>query len=131
MGAALVAKKYFTFFAKRFVEKDRNWRPLIYCWRGGHRSGAMAKVFSDIGWHTKVIDGGYKAYRKMILDGLDQFPHDFSLLHCQGRQGPPKPIFCALQRPWELRFWTWKSWLVIAALLGSEPGIAQPAQRLF
>ena len=83
-GAALVAQNIAGYLQTELAEKDRNWRPLIYCWRGGHRSGAMAKIFSDIGWHTNVVEGGYKAYRKTVLDGLDQLPRQFQLILLSG-----------------------------------------------
>ena len=40
-----------------------NWKPLIYCWRGGKRSGAMTIIFSQIGWQARQLEGGYKTYR--------------------------------------------------------------------
>ena len=43
---------------------------LVHCWRGGMRSEAMAWLFSlgDIG--SEVLEGGYKAYRHHVMDGL-------------------------------------------------------------
>ena len=43
-----------------------NWRPLVYCWRGGQRSGSMALVMNEIGWPVSIIAGGYKAYRRHV-----------------------------------------------------------------
>ena len=132
VGAALVAQNISVYLQTELAEKDRNWRPLIYCWRGGHRSGAMAKIFSDIGWHTCVIEGGYKAYRKTILDGLDQLPRQFQLILLSGPTGTAKTHI--------LRAAANKGAQVLdleklanhrGSLLGSEPGILQPAQRLF
>ena len=65
-GAALVAQNIATHLQTKLQNKDRNWRPLIYCWRGGQRSGAMAQIFSNIGWHSNVIEGGYKSYLSLI-----------------------------------------------------------------
>ncbi len=59
-GAALVAKNIAAHLQSQLATKDRDWRPLIYCWRGGQRSGAMARIFSDIGWHSTVIEGATK-----------------------------------------------------------------------
>ena len=130
-GAALVAKNISLFLQKDLSKKDRNWRPLIYCWRGGHRSGAWPS-FSDIGWHTKVIDGGYKAYRKMILDGLDQFPPRFQFIALSGPTGTAKThILRAAAAMGAQVLDLEKLASHRGSLLGSEPGIAQPAQRLF
>jgi tRNA 2-selenouridine synthase len=41
-----------------------SWRPLVYCWRGGQRSGSFASILTQIGWRAEVIDGGYQSYRK-------------------------------------------------------------------
>ena len=38
----------------------RDWRPLVYCWRGGKRSGAMAHVLREIGWQAAQLEGGYR-----------------------------------------------------------------------
>ena len=131
-GAALVAHNISLHLQTELAEKDRNWRPLIYCWRGGHRSSAMATVFSDIGWHTKVIEGGYKAYRKAVLDGLDHLPQRFKLILLSGATGTAKTHI--------LRAAATKGAQVLdleklanhrGSLLGGEPGISQPAQRLF
>ena len=131
-GAALVAHNISLHLQTELAEKDRNWRPLIYCWRGGHRSSAMATVFSDIGWHTKVIEGGYKAYRKTVLDGLDDLPRQFKLILLSGATGTAKTHI--------LRAAATKGAQVLdleklanhrGSLLGGEPGIPQPAQRLF
>ena len=43
---------------------------LVYCWRGGMRSEAMAWLFSLGGIEPLVLTGGYKAYRNHILGDL-------------------------------------------------------------
>ena len=40
----------------------------------------MAQIFSNIGWHSSVIDGGYKSYRRHVLDCLDHLPKQLSLV---------------------------------------------------
>ena len=131
-GAALVAQNISLYLQTKLAEKDRNWRPLIYCWRGGHRSDAMAKIFSDIGWHTKVIEGGYKAYRKTVLDGLDHLPLKFQLIVLSGATGTAKThILRAAAAMGAQVLDLEKLANHRGSLLGSEPGISQPAQRLF
>ena len=90
LGAALVAQNIAGHLQTDLAKKDRDWRPLIYCWRGGQRSGAMAKIFSDIGWHSAVIEGGYKSYRKAVLDDLDHLPAKFRLIVLSGPTGTAK-----------------------------------------
>ncbi|WP_324479921.1 tRNA 2-selenouridine(34) synthase MnmH [Lentimicrobium sp.] len=38
----------------------------LYCWRGGMRSASLAWLFSLAGYHARIIEGGYKAYRSYI-----------------------------------------------------------------
>ncbi len=131
-GAALIAQNIALHLQTKLVEKDRNWRPLIYCWRGGQRSGALAKIFSDIGWHSSIVNGGYKAYRKTVLDGLNDIPSQLRLILLSGPTGTAKTHI--------LRAAAEKGVQVLdleglanhrGSLLGSEPGSLQPAQRLF
>lgn len=45
---------------------------VIYCWRGGMRSKSMAWLLNFAGLELKVLKGGYKAYRNMVLRGFTQ-----------------------------------------------------------
>ncbi|MEO7495731.1 MAG: tRNA 2-selenouridine(34) synthase MnmH [Massilia sp.] len=70
VGAALVSRNIARHLETLFLDKPRDWKPLIYCWRGGNRSGAMAHVMARIGWPAIQLDGGYKAYRNHISEAL-------------------------------------------------------------
>ncbi len=48
----------------------RNGKLLVHCWRGGMRSETMAWLFSLGDLDVEILDGGYKAYRKHILNAL-------------------------------------------------------------
>ena len=50
IGAALVSANISRHINAIMLDRPRDWRPLIYCWRGGGRSGAMAHVLVQIGW---------------------------------------------------------------------------------
>ncbi len=71
MGAGLVSSNIAAHFRKHFRDKQVNYRPLVYCWRGGQRSSSMATVLSEVGWRVHLIDGGYRAYRKYISNCLE------------------------------------------------------------
>jgi len=73
-GAALVAKNIAHHIETLWIDKPREWRPLIYCWRGGNRSGAMAHILAKIGWPVVQLEGGYKAFRQQVNTALDQSP---------------------------------------------------------
>lgn len=72
VGAALVARNIALHIEQRFADKERNWRPLVYCWRGGQRSSAMTIVLRQAGWDAKRLAGGYKAYRKHVVAEIDR-----------------------------------------------------------
>ena len=52
---------------------------LVHCWRGGMRSGAMAWVLDFYGYDVVLLDGGYKAYRNLVLQQFS-LPIRFSIL---------------------------------------------------
>ncbi|MES2263453.1 MAG: tRNA 2-selenouridine(34) synthase MnmH [Pseudomonadota bacterium] len=74
MGAAMVAKNIGHHIETLWLDKPREWTPLIYCWRGGNRSGAMAHVLAKIGWPVVQLDGGYKEYRNHVNAALAETP---------------------------------------------------------
>ncbi|WP_313704857.1 tRNA 2-selenouridine(34) synthase MnmH [Massilia sp.] len=74
LGAPLVAHNIARHIDTLFADKPRDWKPLVYCWRGGNRSGAMAHILARIGWPVVQLDGGYKAYRAYVSAALEQPP---------------------------------------------------------
>lgn len=70
LGAGLVAMNISKHLATTLAQKPREWRPLIYCWRGGNRSGSMAHILAKIGWPVTQLDGGYKSYRNLVNQQL-------------------------------------------------------------
>src|SRR6185436_10010460 len=83
LGAALVAKNVAGHIDQQFSGKPKDWRPLVYCWRGGKRSGAMAHILREVGWDARTLEGGYRAYRKYVLAELEKNPArlDFRVIH--------------------------------------------------
>ncbi|MET3117809.1 tRNA 2-selenouridine synthase [Undibacterium sp. GrIS 1.8] len=70
IGAVLVAKNIAHHVESNFLNMPKDWKPLIYCWRGGNRSGSMAHIFAKIGWPVVQLDGGYKNYRQHVNQAL-------------------------------------------------------------
>ena len=87
LGAALVARNIARHVETAFADKDRGWRPLVYCWRGGKRSGAMAHVLREIGWDASTLEGGYKAYRRHVVERLATRPATLTLRVIHGATG--------------------------------------------
>ncbi|WP_055664114.1 tRNA 2-selenouridine(34) synthase MnmH, partial [Jannaschia seosinensis] len=66
VGAALVSRNAAAHLEGPLADRDGGWRPLVYCWRGGQRSGSFASILEQIGWRVGVLEGGYKAYRRLV-----------------------------------------------------------------
>ncbi len=69
-GAALSARNIAAHIEREVLDKPKNWKPLVYCWRGGNRSGALATILSAIGFQVTLIEGGYKAWRNALLESF-------------------------------------------------------------
>lgn len=89
-GAALVAKNISQHLIDYFESKDKDYRPLIYCWRGGQRSNSMASVLCQIGWQVTVLEGGYKTYRAYVREQLEDLPAQFTYKLLCGLTGTGK-----------------------------------------
>ena len=90
VGASLIAKNIARYLEIDFAEKPKNWRPLIYCWRGGKRSGAMTYILRQIGWNAHVLEGGYKNYRRHVIAELATLPQQFNFQVITGATGSAK-----------------------------------------
>ena len=62
---------------------------VVYCWRGGMRSAAVAWLFDLYGYKVYVLRGGYKAYRNWVLQ---QFTKKYNLKILGGYTGSGKTI---------------------------------------
>lgn len=90
VGAALVARNIATHIDALFADKPREWKPLVYCWRGGNRSGSMAHILAKVGWPVIQLDGGYKEYRRHVNAALAELPARFSYHVIGGPTGSGK-----------------------------------------
>ncbi|MDR2789160.1 MAG: tRNA 2-selenouridine(34) synthase MnmH [Candidatus Accumulibacter sp.] len=131
-GAALVARNIAAHLETSFADRPINWKPLIYCWRGGKRSGAMTAWFRLIGWKACQLEGGYRIYRRHVLERLDALPERFSFRVLAGLTGSGKTRL--------LRALAERGAQVLdlealarhrGSLLGALPGEAQPSQKGF
>src|SRR5437868_1649368 len=99
LGGALVAKNVARHVQTLFGGKEKSWRPLVYCWRGGKRSGAMAHILREIGWQARTLEGGYRAYRRWVVDQLACVPLEYDLIVIHGPTGSGKSrLLAALAR---------------------------------
>ena len=132
VGAALVARNIAEHIEQRFSGFGRDWRPLVYCWRGGNRSGALATVLARIGWHVTLLDGGYRAYRRHVNEQLAVLPARLALRVIAGRTGSAKTALlqCLRERGAQVL-----DLEMLAnhrgSVLGAVPDMPQPAQKWF
>lgn len=71
-GAALVAANIARHIEREIIDKPKDWQPLVYCWRGGQRSGSLSLVLGQIGFRVHIVEGGYKAFRGAVLAQLPE-----------------------------------------------------------
>ena len=132
IGAALVAKNVACHIETHFASRDPRWKPLIYCWRGGKRSGAMTLVLREIGWDAASLEGGYQSYRRAMLIQLDMLPARFNYRIVCGPTGSGKS---RLLQKLAARGAQVLDLEMLArhrgSVLGDLPGDPQPAQKMF
>jgi len=95
LGSAMVARNIARHLEESLRDRPRTWRPLVYCWRGGQRSGAFTFVLTQVGWPARRLEGGYKAWRRRVLEDLDSLPTRLRLQVVHGPTGSGKTAFLA------------------------------------
>ena len=132
LGAALVSKNIAEHIEKHLLELPREWRPLIYCWRGGERSGAFTHILNRIGWKAMQLESGYQGFRRTVIDGLEQAASTFTFQVICGMTGSGKTR--VLQEVGQLGHQILDlEGLAVhrGSVLGNEPNIDQPSQKGF
>lgn len=69
-GLDIVGPKMSGLLKQGLQKSGKDKELLLYCWRGGSRSESMAWLFSNAGIECTILEGGYKAYRNLILSEL-------------------------------------------------------------
>ncbi|MBC7479893.1 MAG: tRNA 2-selenouridine(34) synthase MnmH, partial [Pseudorhodobacter sp.] len=90
VGAALVAKNASAHLQGPLALKTGAWKPLVYCWRGGQRSGSFASILGQIGWRVDTIAGGYKSWRSLVVKALYDTPVASPVVVLDGNTGSAK-----------------------------------------
>ena len=90
IGAALVAKNASLHLQGPLADKPGGWRPLVYCWRGGQRSGSFATILGQIGWRVETLVGGYKTWRGLVVREVYDTPVRAPVVVLDGNTGSAK-----------------------------------------
>ena len=131
-GAALVSRNIGRHIESVLIEKPRDWKPLVYCWRGGNRSGAMAHVLARIGWPAVQLDGGYKEYRRQVSQLLAELPGQLEFIVICGTTGSGKSrLLQTLARHGAQVLDLEQLAAHRGSVLGHLPSEPQPSQKMF
>ena len=132
LGAALISRNIARHLETLFKDKPKGWKPLVYCWRGGQRSGAMAIILAQIGWNTSRLEGGYKAYRRHVLAELQRLPERYTFRVVCGATGSGKSrLLQALHEQGAQVLDLEQLAKHRGSLLGNLPDERQPSQKMF
>lgn len=132
VGGAMVAANLARHLREQFADRPADWKPLVYCWRGGMRSGSMVTWLRLVGWEAQQLAGGYKRFRHHVLTQLEERSPQLNLRVICGATGSAKTrvLHALANRGAQVldleHFANHKG-----SLLGALPGIEQPSQKRF
>jgi tRNA 2-selenouridine synthase len=131
-GAALVARNIAEHIEREVFDKPKDWQPLVYCWRGGKRSGSLATVLDHIGFKVHLLEGGYREYRRAVIADLEQLPARFRYRVVCGKTGSGKSRLLAALREHGAQVLDLEGLANHrGSVLGLVPGSPQPGQKQF
>jgi tRNA 2-selenouridine synthase len=131
-GAAMVAANIARHIQREVLALPKNWQPLIYCWRGGKRSGSLSLVLGQIGFKVNLIEGGYKAFRAAIVQDIPKrvAPLQFKVISGPTGSGKTRLLYALAAEGAQV--------LDLedlachrSSVLGHIPGQPQPSQKRF
>ncbi|MBV2235239.1 MAG: tRNA 2-selenouridine(34) synthase MnmH [Sterolibacterium sp.] len=132
IGAALIARNIAGHLEQQLQDRPRNWRPLVYCWRGGQRSSALVHILRQIGWPAHRLEGGYKLWRQHVIAQLDTLPAMFRYRVIAGATGSGKTrLLEALADRGAQVLHLEQLAAHKGSVLGPLPDMPQPSQKMF
>ncbi|MBX9836355.1 MAG: tRNA 2-selenouridine(34) synthase MnmH [Burkholderiaceae bacterium] len=132
VGGAFVAANLARHLQGPLADRPARWKPLVYCWRGGMRSGSMVTWLRMVGWDAQQLQGGYKSWRRHVIDLLATLAPQLPLRVLCGPTGSAKTrILQALAERGEQVLDLEACARHRGSVLGGWPGVAQPSQTAF
>ncbi len=132
LGAAMVARNIAAHLDREAAGLSREWKPLVYCWRGGQRSGSLAWFLGQIGFRTAQLPGGYKGFRAIVRADLDTLPAGLHFTVLTGRTGSGKTRLLQALAAQGAQVLDLEGLACHrGSILGGLPGQPQPTQKRF
>jgi tRNA 2-selenouridine synthase len=131
-GASMVAANIARHIQREVLELPKNWQPLIYCWRGGKRSGSLSLGLGRVGFKVNLIEGGYKAFRAAMVEDIPKrvAPLQFKVISGPTGSGKTRLLYAlAAEGAQVLDLEDLASHR--SSVLGHIPGQPQPSQKRF
>ncbi len=131
-GAVLIARRIADLVEAHTLTRPKTWRPLVYCWRGGKRSGTLAWFLDQIGFRTHIIEGGYKAFRAQVREQLNVLPESLRFTVIAGKTGSGKTRMLQALRAQGAQVLDLEHLAQHrGSILGAIPDQPQPSQKRF
>ncbi|CAH1254650.1 Hypp1386 [Branchiostoma lanceolatum] len=132
LGAALISANIGSMIQDDLIDKPKDYSPLVYCWRGGQRSGSLGIILSQIGFKVYLLEGGYRTYRQTVARDLQELPAKFKFLMLSGMTGVGKTyLLHRLQEQGEQVLDLEGAARHKGSILGLWAGETQPSQKAF
>jgi tRNA 2-selenouridine synthase len=132
IGAAYVARNVARHMEAVMADWPGSLKPLLYCWRGGMRSNAMAVILAQVGWRTSVLTGGYRTYRRRVVQQLYEGQRLSNVVLLDGHTGSGKTEVLARLHAHGVQTLDLEGLAAHrGSLFGGLPGQQQPSQKLF
>ena len=132
LGASLICKNIYKMFESKFKYKTKDWQPLIYCQRGGERSRSLATILLRTGFKTNILKGGYKSYRRYVINELEKLGNKIQFQVICGLTGSGKTKLLTELNKLGLQTLDLEEIAKhYGSLLGKYPSVTQPSQKQF
>ncbi len=131
-GAQFISRNIAQHLEQQFEGKPKDWQPLIYCWRGGLRSGSMVHVLRQVGWSAAQLHGGYQAFRRHVISDTEKLASHFQYVVLCGKTGSGKTCLLEMLESMQAQVLDLEKLAEHrGSVLGAIPGQAQPSQKRF
>ncbi|MES2890219.1 MAG: tRNA 2-selenouridine(34) synthase MnmH [Pseudomonadota bacterium] len=132
VGGAMVAENLARHLREQFADRPAQWAPLVYCWRGGLRSGSMTTWLRMVGWDAQQLAGGYKSWRRHVIQTIETLAPQLPLVVVCGATGSAKTqVLHVLAAHGEQTLDLEGLARHKGSLLGDLPDAPQPSQTAF